>query len=398
MQAQDLFHGAHEVEGVVGGGDQRIPDVGAGHKRDAAVGIDVVAAILRVVFDDKDESVAFVERAVRDLLHQQADRIVVIGLIPIRSIDQVNRGPEVSSVVVHEADQAQIGKSTRGVIGIEVPLPLFVTVVVGKRGVETAEVGIGKGREGYVGGGGHDEVAGEGVVGQGNGAARDVIAGRVHEKTIGANGETGAQRVVPQVSGIDFIVRSIGRSRVGLAGQQILAAGSVGRKGSAREKRIGGLAFGQGGEGNVDVAVHALAVKAEAALRVVNRILVLDHVGGASGSAPRPAVIADFGGIAEVVQGNELQRQVMLIGRDGLSKQSQIGIAIAAPQVAQNLVVGPVFLEDVDHVLDALMHGRHDRTGGGDVGEAIVRGHSAGERGQLRHGARDAEALQAGFG
>ena len=40
-------------------------------------------------------------------------------------------------------------------------------------------------------------------------------------------------------------------------------------------------------------------------------------------------------------------RQVVLIGRDGLSKQRQSGIAIAARQVAQDLVVGAVFLEDV---------------------------------------------------
>ena len=54
--------------------------VGARHEGDAAVRIDVVAAILRVVFHHKDQGVIRV-LAVGDLLNQQADRIVVIGYL-----------------------------------------------------------------------------------------------------------------------------------------------------------------------------------------------------------------------------------------------------------------------------------------------------------------------------
>ncbi len=80
-------------------------------------------------------------------------------------------------------------------------------------------------------------------------------------------------------------------------------------------------------------------------------------------------------------------RQIMLIGRDRLSEQSQTGIAIADGQVAQNLIVSPVFLEDEDHVLDALTYGRHHFfvVVGLDIGEPVVGGHLLGQSGELRH-------------
>jgi len=55
------------------------------------VRVDVVGAILRVVFNDKDEGVVRVN-APGNLLDQQADRIVVIGFLKLRSIYKVNGG------------------------------------------------------------------------------------------------------------------------------------------------------------------------------------------------------------------------------------------------------------------------------------------------------------------
>ena len=122
------------------------------------------------------------------------------------------------------------------------------------------------------------------------------------------------------------------------------------------------------------------------------------HVGGASRSGPRPAVIADFGGVIEVVERDEVSRQVVLIRRVRLSKLGQIRIAIADFQVTQNLVVGPVFLDDEDDVLDPLTHGRHDRgvIGAIGVGEPVVQGYLRRQRRELRR-VRAREGLEAGF-
>ena len=82
--------------------------VSAGHKGYGAVGIDVVAGILRVVFNDKDERVVGVDGAVGDGLNQHSDRVVVIRLLQLRRVQPETAGvAEVSGVIVHEADQAQ---------------------------------------------------------------------------------------------------------------------------------------------------------------------------------------------------------------------------------------------------------------------------------------------------
>ena len=116
-------------------------------------------------------------------------------------------------------------------------------------------------------------------------------------------------------------------------------------------------------------------------------------------SGPQPSVIADLGGVQEVVERDEGLRQLMLIRRDRRSKLSQIGVAIADFQVTQNLVVRPVFLDDEDHVLDALTHGCHDRgvARALGAGEPVVGGYLRRQRRELRRtGAR--EVLQAGLG
>ena len=58
----------------------------------------------------------------------------------------------------------------------------------------------------------------------------------------------------------------------------------------------------------------------------------------------------------------------MEIGRDRLPELTQRWIAIAIGQIAQNLVVGPIFLHNEDNVLDALTHGRQDGSVAGALG------------------------------
>ena len=52
----------------------------------------------------------------------------------------------------------------------------------------------------------------------------------------------------------------------------------------------------------------------------------------------------------------------MLVGRDRLPEESQCWIAIAAAQVAKNLVVGAVLFQNVNDVLNAAVYRRHGRS------------------------------------
>src|ERR1017187_4988809 len=89
------------------------------------------------------------------------------------------------------------------------------------------------------------------------------------------------------------------------------------------------------------------------------------------------AVIADFGRVQEVVERDEGSRQVMLIRRGRLSKLGQIRVAIADFQVTQNLVVGPIFPDDEDHMPGAIPYRLHHRgvTIAQGTGEPVVRGY-----------------------
>ena len=78
----------------------------------------------------------------------------------------------------------------------------------------------------------------------------------------------------------------------------------------------------------------------------------LDEIGGISPHRPFVAVGADLALDVEVVQQHELAGQGVVVGRDRLGKQAEVRIAVAFLHVAEDLVVGAVFLDDVDDVLD----------------------------------------------
>ena len=78
----------------------------------------------------------------------------------------------------------------------------------------------------------------------------------------------------------------------------------------------------------------------------------LDEIGGISPHRPFMAVGADLALDVKVVQEHELAGQGVVVGRDGLGEQADVRIAVAFFHVAEDLVVGAVFLDDVDDVLD----------------------------------------------
>ena len=78
----------------------------------------------------------------------------------------------------------------------------------------------------------------------------------------------------------------------------------------------------------------------------------LDEIGGVGTHRPFVSIGADFAVHVEIVQEHELARQRVVIGRHALGEKAKLRLAVALGNVAENLVVGAVLLDDVDDVLD----------------------------------------------
>ena len=64
------------------------------------------------------------------------------------------------------------------------------------------------------------------------------------------------------------------------------------------------------------------------------------------------AIGRNISAVVKVVQDPELQGQLVFVGSNARSVHSQRGIAVARSQVAEDLVVGAVFFQNVDDVPD----------------------------------------------
>ena len=182
---------------------------------------------------------------------------------------------------------------------------------------------------------------------------------------------------------------AIGRADIVRARQKI---GIIGRVG------IGGAAFGQRFQAHIDIAVLAFDIIGLAAPGILHGDLLDADIGFARIGRPRPAIAADFAGIHEIVERDEIARQRMLVRRHRLAEHGQRRIGIAAPQIAQHLIVGAVFLDDIDDVLDALAKRRHQFRIGriGDELESVVGGDRVGELPEIM-GGRHRQAQETGM-
>ena len=102
----------------------------------------------------------------------------------------------------------------------------------------------------------------------------------------------------------------------------------------------------------------------------------LDEIRGICPHRPLVAVGADLTLDVKVVEEHELSGQSVVVRRDGLGEQADVGFAVAFFHVAEYLVVGAVFLDDVDDILDR----RRVADLGGDrmSGAGLVPGTAAG--------------------
>ena len=63
-------------------------------------------------------------------------------------------------------------------------------------------------------------------------------------------------------------------------------------------------------------------------------------------------VSAEDAGTINIIEQDELMRQLVLVGGDPLPKHAERGIAVTLWQITEYLIVGAVFLDDVDDVAD----------------------------------------------
>src|SRR6201999_826620 len=86
---------------------------------------------------------------------------------------------------------------------------------------------------------------------------------------------------------------------------------------------------------------------------------------------PIPAGSADFTGCVEVIEKTEGESEAVMVGRYGLRPFNERGVAIAAIEIAQYLVVCLVLFDDVDDVMNLVLQEGH---GGivATVGKTII--------------------------
>ena len=78
-------------------------------------------------------------------------------------------------------------------------------------------------------------------------------------------------------------------------------------------------------------------------------------VAGGGGGGPEVAVAGNFSAVVEIVEHSELQREFVLVGRDVGAVHGERWIAVADGQIAEDLIVGAIFFQHVDHVADGIL-------------------------------------------
>src|SRR5215470_11578738 len=275
--------------------------VRAGDEGDRAVGVDVVGAVLRVVFDDEDRRLFPVTLAVRDGFDKASYGQVVFGHV---RAGRRRPGARALSVIPADTHDLKLWQLAVLLVLTELFEPGVNALVVGD-----VQIPRGKGRA---------EMAFErffvSVVlalrrGARIGACLAAAAGfafaRRDELAVAAVSDSGARAVIPDVA-------------------------------SRRPRDL----------------LTAFVIVGASAIGVVRRPGLLGVIGGVGRHRPVVAVGRDLGVDVEVVEQYEFARQRVLIRRHVLAEEAEARIAVAFFHIAQHLVVGAVLFDHVDHMFD----------------------------------------------
>ena len=138
---------------------------------------------------------------------------------------------------------------------------------------------------------------------------------------------------------------------------------------------------------HIDKAIGAFAFISQPLAGIADRGDPFEQVNRARLRRPAPARGRNFARVEKAVKRHEFARQRVVVGGHVARKQRQRCIAIARPQIAQQLVIGAVFLDDIDHVPDPPAQCRHHpfcRLRGFRWGQLQVAHHARAQRGKGR--------------
>jgi hypothetical protein len=81
-----------------------VPDIRAGDEREAAPSVDVIRAVLGIVFDDEDQG-GTGRAAVRDSIDDEANGVIIVRHLGLDRVHAINRLVEIAKMIVTETQQ-----------------------------------------------------------------------------------------------------------------------------------------------------------------------------------------------------------------------------------------------------------------------------------------------------
>ena len=184
-----------------------------------------------------------------------------------------------------------------------------------------------------------------------------------HRPLLFEPGKLSEEAIGPLQVGVVLVEAAVKRIKAALESLDLRRAGVVGRLAVGNPFPIAAEAHARGDRPIPEVAAGGAGGGVEAPLGGIGKLLAavvavgkgplpLDEVGGVGPHAPLVAVGADFALDVEVVEEDELPGEGMMVRRDALGEQAERRVAVPLRHVAEDLIVGPVFLDDIDHVGD----------------------------------------------
>src|SRR6266496_1206635 len=218
FESEDLLDRAQHIRrGIVSGHHRAMLHVGSDNESSAAVGADVIGAVLRVIFDNEDQCAIGIG-TVGNFVDQQSRSVVVVGHLQFRRVYNVDRCAKAAEVVMRKPDQRESREFMSFDLVIKFTSPLLVAEKIWEGVVVTTETEVRSGDQ--------RRVRGKGNLRRGLGGARvgdfDInleAPAQVEEEPVIADVQMRANGGIPNIAETLLALRTVGRHFIGRARQ-----------------------------------------------------------------------------------------------------------------------------------------------------------------------------------